>query len=237
MFTLHNGDCLEYMKTLQPKSFDCIVTDPPYGVNMLRGDSTVIGKIHGDLAPPDIKWMADYPAVIFGGNNFCDQLPRSTGWLVWFKYAGEESEHSQAELAWTNCVKTIRHYSEQYTGFMRQREGQWHPTQKPTGLMRWCISKMKLEPGATIFDPYMGSGTTGIAAVQMGLNFIGCEISPEYFAIAEKRIKQAALQPSLFTPSNNRLHRTGGDFPVLPSQSTLEGFTTPEADTTPPASQ
>ena len=214
MFTLHNGDYLEYMKTLPKGSFDCVVTDPPYGVNMLRGDSAIIGKIHGDEVPPDIKWISDYPAVVFGGNNFCDQLPRSTGWLVWFKYAGDESEHSQAELAWTNCVKTIRHYSEQYTGFMRQREGQWHPTQKPTGLMRWAISKMKLNHNATIFDPFMGSGTTGIAAVQLGFNFIGCEISPEYFAIAEKRIKQAALQPGLFTPSNNRLHLTGGTVPA-----------------------
>ena len=83
----------------------------------------------------------------------------------------------------------------------------------------------------------MGSGTTGVAALQLGRKFIGCEIDPKYFAIAESRIQSAALQPSLFTPSNNRLHWTGGDSPASPSQSTLEGFTAPEADTTPPTSQ
>ncbi len=74
-----------------------------------------------------------------------------------------------------------------------------------------CISKMKLESGATIFDPYMGSGTTGIAAVQMGFNFIGCEISPEYFAIAEKRIKSVVFQPSLLHVAQQSVQRTGGE--------------------------
>ena len=98
--------------------------------------------------------------------------------------------------------------------------------------MKWCLAKF-CQAGQTVFHPFMGSGTTGVAAVQLGINFIGCEVSPEYFAVAEKRIKQAALQQTLFTPSNNRLHMDAGDSPRLPSQSTLEGFTPAEQGTTP----
>lgn len=191
------GDCLEVLKTLPDKSFDYIVTDPPYGVSMLRGDSRIKGRIVGDEFPPSIGWMAEYPSIIWGGNNFCDQLPRSTGWLVWYKYAPDESHHSQAELAWTNTVKTIRHWSEQYSGFMRQREGQFHPTQKPINLMIWAMNRSNIPVGATVLDPFMGSGTTGVACVQTGRNFIGIEIDPGYFSIAERRIKDAQAQLTL----------------------------------------
>lgn len=75
------------------------------------------------------------------------------------------------------------------------------------------------------YDPFMGAGTTGVAAISLGRNFIGCELDPVYFSIAERRIKQAALQPGLFTPSNNRLHSDVGDFPAQ------QAFFTPEADT------
>ena len=90
------------------------------------------------------------------------------------------------------------------------KDGAEHPTQKPLRLMQWCIEQCTNNP-QTIFDPFMGSGTTGVAAVQLQRNFIGCELEPEYFSIAEKRIKSAALQPGLFTPSNNRVQRTGGE--------------------------
>lgn len=193
---LYLGDCLEVLPTLE--GVDAVITDPPYGVNMLRGDSRVKGRIQGDKEPPDLRWVAEFPAVVWGGNNFCDQLPRSTGWLVWYKYAPEMSHHSQAELAWTNTTKTIRHYSEQFTGFMRQREGQFHPTQKPIRLMMWCIHHSKVIETATILDPFMGSGTTGVACVKTGRQFIGIEIDEGYFEIAKKRIQEAQMQPRLF---------------------------------------
>jgi len=94
---------------------------------MLRGDSRIKGKIVGDDEIPEVSWMASYPSIIWGGNNFCDQLPRSTGWLVWFKYAGEKSHHSQAELAWTNTVKTVRHYAQQFTGLCASAKGSITP--------------------------------------------------------------------------------------------------------------
>ncbi len=196
--TLHLGDCRHILPTL-PK-VDAVVTDPPYGVGHNKTSATrrykVGGAIANDTTPPDLALLPDVPSIIWGGNNFCDQLPRSTGWLVWYKYHPDGSQHSQAELAWTNCVRTVRHYSEAYHGFMRQRDGWFHPTQKPPGLMKWCLNF--LPAAQTILDPYMGSGTTGIAAAIMGRNFIGCEVNPEYFDIACKRIEDAQRQSDLF---------------------------------------
>lgn len=97
-----------------------------------------------------------------------------------------------AELAWTNVVRTVRYYREAYHGFMRARDGWFHPTQKPPGLMKWCIGFTK--DGSVIFDPYMGSGTTGIASAQMGRKFVGIEIDPGYFEVACRRIEAAQRQ-------------------------------------------
>jgi len=188
--TIIIGDCRDVL----PVECDAVVTDPPYGVKMLRGDSRVKGRIVGDETPPDLRWVAAFPAVVWGGNNFCDQLPRSTGWLVWFKYAADVSEHSQAELAWTNGCRTIRHYAEQFTGFMRQREGQCHPTQKPINLMVWAMRQAKVPEGATVLDPYMGSGTTGVACIRTGRKFIGVEIDPTHFETARQRLTAELAQ-------------------------------------------
>jgi tRNA/tmRNA/rRNA uracil-C5-methylase (TrmA/RlmC/RlmD family) len=87
--------------------------------------------------------------------------------------------------------------------------------------MQWLIETVS-EVGDTIFDPFMGSGSTGVAAIQTGRHFIGCEISAEYFAIAEKRIKSAVFSPNFFTPSNNRLHLDVGDSPAQKDLFTLE---------------
>jgi site-specific DNA-methyltransferase (adenine-specific)/modification methylase len=195
--TLYLGDCLEILPTLG--KVDAVVTDPPYGVSYNPGFGKMAklsSPMVGDGAPPDVRLLASWPAVIWGGNNFCDQLPRSTGWLVWFKYHPDGSQHSQAELAWTNVVRTVRHYSEAYHGFMRQRDGWFHPTQKPPGLMGWCLGFV---PDArTILDPFMGSGTTGVACAKLGRKFIGIEIEPKYFDIACKRIEEAYRQPDFF---------------------------------------
>jgi len=111
-----------------------------------------------------------------------------------------------------------------------------HPTQKSVDLYRYLI-RTYTNPSETVLDICMGSGTTIEAAIIEGRYSIGIEKEQGYYSIAEKRAKQAVLQPNFFTPSNNRLHWTGGDSPAQPSFSTLEGFTAPEADTTPPASQ
>lgn len=186
--TLYLGDCREVLK--QPIRFDAVVSDPPYGVSNNRGDGKVNGTIDGDKEPPDVAWMAAYPSVIWGANNFT--LPRSTGWLVWDKTHAKTCEHSQAELAWTNTVKTIRLHREAYHGFMRQRDGWFHPNQKPPNLIAWAMSW--IPERATVLDPYMGSGTTGIACLRTGRNFIGIEKDPRHFATAVDRIEREVAQ-------------------------------------------
>lgn len=190
--TIYHGDCLEIVPSLIG-SF-AVITDPPYGVNHHPGlgrMSKVAGGIVGDEAPPNVRWMTNFPSVIWGGNNFCDQLPRSTGWLVWDKTNGEKCEHSQAELAWTNLVRTIRIHRENYSGFMRGRDGWFHQHQKPTLLFSWCLQWVP--DGLTILDPYLGSGTCLIAAKNRGMQAVGIEIQELDCEIAAKRMSQGVL--------------------------------------------
>jgi site-specific DNA-methyltransferase (adenine-specific) len=203
--TLYLGDCLEYMKTMPAGSVDAVITDPPYGIaDVWKGGSSCGWGVARLATPERNKWDAAAPTkelfdilvnkgktiIIWGGNYF--PLPLSRGWLIWVKPERGFSL-SEAELAWTNIQMPMRVFEHRRSDPDRE-----HPTQKPVGLMRWCIENYT-KPADTIFDPFMGSGTTGVACVQLGRNFIGCEIDPKYFAIAEKRIKDAAAQPQLFT--------------------------------------
>ena len=79
-----------------------------------------------------------------------------------------------------------------------------HPTQKPVALMLWCLRLLDLPAGSWVYDPYMGSGTTGVACVQMDLNFLGVEIHEPYFAIAQRRIAAERRQGNLFSEESKR---------------------------------
>lgn len=114
---------------------------------------------------------------------------------------------------------------------MGNKEKRFHPSKKPIPVMARIINDLT-KPGDTIFDPFMGSGSTGVAAVMAGRNFIGCEKNKEFFDVAESRLKSAFLSPSLFTPSNTACTGLAGS-PAAPSQTTLEGFTAPQAGSTP----
>lgn len=195
------GDCLEVLPRLPTGCVDAVVTDPPYGVSMLRGDSRIRERILGDEFPPDIRWIADYPAVVWGGNNFCDQLPRNTGWLVWDKFESDLSRHSMAELAWTNAVKTVRVHKQSFRGFTATAShdsDRDHPCQKPVKLMRWCIRLLRLPKNSVILDPYAGTGATAVAAIAEGMRCILIERDPQYVAIARKRVEAAMCKTGLF---------------------------------------
>jgi DNA modification methylase len=213
MFTLHNGDCLEYMKSLQPASVSAIVTDPPYGIAINKSNRLSVSRGFGsetwdaERNAEAVKMISDkfkMPVIIWGGNYYADILPATRGWLAWDKL-NDGRDFGELELAWTNIDTVIRRYKKFP---VKMDGGKVHPTQKPIEIMKWCIEKCS-KIGDVIFDPFMGSGSTGVAALQMGRGFIGCELSPEYFAIAEKRIKQASLQETLFTPSNKACTRQG----------------------------
>ena len=207
--TLYLGDCLDVMKGMPDKSVDAVITDPPYGLGECRQKVLSRRKLAAPIDYGDFDWDST-PAtdeqiaeifrvskhqVIFGGNYF--NLPPSPSWIVWDKLNGR-NDFADCELAWTSHKKAVRKFAYLWNGMIKQRpERRYHPTQKPLSLMRWVIENYT-EPGDTVLDPFMGSGTTGVACVQAGRNFIGVEIDPGYYAIAEKRIRQAQQQPTLW---------------------------------------
>ena len=207
--TLYHGDCLEILPTLG--KVDAVVTDPPYGIgeaagkNASRGNLAVakdFGNDSWDDQPisPELlaavrqagKWL-----VIFGGNYY--PMPPSSCWLVWDKENGN-SDFADCELAWTNLPKAVRRIKYMWNGMLRangEARGD-HPTQKPIGVMSWAINHLP-SPNQTILDPFMGSGTTGVACANLGRTFIGIEIERKYFDIACERITAAYAQGRLFT--------------------------------------
>ena len=204
--TLYLGDCRDILPTL-PK-VDAVITDPPYGLGIdgqkesVRRDGSQLRKHHEklgwDKTIPDSPLMqavlaAGQKHIVWGGNYFSDDLPSSRGWLVWFK--GQTGlTMSDGELAWTSLQIPLRVKNLHRTHLWQ--ESPEHPTQKPTELMEWCLSFV---PDAkTILDPFMGSGTTGVAAMNLQRSFIGIEREPKYFDIACRRIEDAQRQVRLF---------------------------------------
>jgi site-specific DNA-methyltransferase (adenine-specific)/modification methylase len=205
---LYLGDCLEVMKTLPDNSVDAVVTDPPYGLKLdtdytRYGSATSYKQMEGDAQLLDFRWLFDVGKlqVVFGANNWYWQLPRLTqaGWLCWDKRCCEAADKvfgAPFELAWCSRARFFRIYRVQHGGAINADGAnmpRYHPTQKPIKLMRRIIEDLT-KPGDVICDPFMGSGTTGVACVQTGRNFIGIEIDPGYFAIAKRRIEEAQMQ-------------------------------------------
>jgi len=202
--TLYLGDCMEILPTL-PK-VDAVITDPPYGIGDKwakgGGFATAGDKLWSSSEGWDTKIqqpaidvarsLADL-SVIWGGNYY--SLPPSRGYLIWDKMQTGFSL-ADSEFAWVS--KPITPKTFRYARAQLASEGKQHPTQKPLPLMLWCIDQVGNPQ--TILDPFMGSGTTGVAAVRMGRKFIGIEREPKYFDIACKRIEQAAAQGSLLPP-------------------------------------
>ena len=198
--TLYLGDCLEILPTLG--KVDAVVTDPPYGIGehggRFRGrrgqNICVLPNMGWDKERPgrpifDQMLAACSDAIIWGGNYFADYLPPSKGWLYWQKLMG--GDFADGELAWTSLDRALREFTKCPKG-----QGAEHPTQKPVALMEWCLGF--LPDAQTILDPFMGSGTTGVACAKLGRKFIGIEIEPRYFDIACRRIEEAYKQPRLF---------------------------------------
>lgn len=207
--TLYLGDCLELpqARILEPQEGWAIITDPPYGINYkspsgagmtVRGNYPVIV---GDDQPFDPSPFLGFDDVImWGANHFANRLPPSAAWLVWDKREGfAQNNNSDCEMAWCKRGGSARLKRHLWNGMLKASEKdsrRTHPTQKPIEVMRWCIEHL---PNAkTILDPFMGSGTTGVACVKLGRKFIGIDIEPTYFDIACKRIEQAYSQPDMF---------------------------------------
>jgi site-specific DNA-methyltransferase (adenine-specific) len=199
--TLYLADCLTVMPGL---CADAVITDPPYGLGALwvgggggkqtswkfdpaearEWDGKTVDGLEAALKPCR-------QAVVWGGNYY--RFPPSRCWLVWDKKQNDEWTTGQCELAWTNLDRPVRAF--RFAQAEQASEGpKYHPTQKPLALMTWCLKWVD----GDITDPFMGSGTTGVAAIQAGRKFTGIEIEPKYFDIACERIENAQRQDRLF---------------------------------------
>lgn len=212
--TIYNEDCLETMRRMPDGFVDLVLTDPPYGIGVDRTMAKQGGTKYGKAAAAkayyestgwdDVIPNADVFAeilriskhqIIFGGNYFTEYLPPSSSWLVWDKVNGDNG-FADCELAWTSHKSAVRLKRYMWNGMLQQdmknKEQRYHPTQKPTALMRWCLSRYSKKDDL-IYDPFMGSGTTARACKDLGRNYIGSEISKEYCEISEKRLRQEVL--------------------------------------------
>lgn len=199
-FTLHHGDCLEVMATLPANSVDAIVTDPPYGLAEKWTGGTWFqrgvygGNVSWDsaIATKAISHIVsmNVPTIIWGGNYY--ELPPSRCWLIWNKTQTMRTM-ADFEMAWTNFDRPSKAYSRLRNGWARE-----HPTEKPLDLMRWVILNYT-KKGDVVLDPFMGSGTTGVACAMEERSFIGIELERQYFEIAERRIAEAQMQRPLFS--------------------------------------
>lgn len=208
---LWHGDCRDVLPTLGAVA---IVSDPPYGIGYAhsgggRGCHSYAedgarntGPIVGDDAPFDPAHLLRFdPVVLFGADHYAQRLPRGR-WLVWDKLGGKDGwdTFSDVEVAWHNKPGAARIFRLMWKGLCQgagQDKGakRTHPTQKPVALMEWCIAQAGLPD--VVCDPYMGTGATGIAALNLGRRFIGIEIERRFFDIACERIENAQRQGRL----------------------------------------
>ena len=205
--TLYLADCLDVLPTLD--GVDAVVTDPPYGLGeRMQGGTWGAAQKYTTMrawdkqAPQsavDSIVSLGLPSILWGGNYFA--LPPSRCWLSWSKINAVPTMAGM-ELAWTNFDRPAKEIR-----IPVGAHDSGHPTQKPLRLMEWCLGF--LPDAETILDPFMGSGTTGVACANLGRKFIGIEIDEGYFDIACERIRQAYAQPSLFQPEPEKPEQQG----------------------------
>ena len=208
MIKLIKGDCLELMKDIPDKSVDVVITDPPYGI--LGGSKTIGGSKLYKANEYNCEWDNERLSedilkeifrisknqIIFGYNYISDMLPITNSLVVWDKKEKNNwfDNFSDGEIIWTSYKKPLRIFRFLWMGALRKgkRIKRVHPTQKPVELMEWLIKNYTNE-NDIILDPFMGSGSTGIACVNTNRSFIGIELDENYFNIAKERIENAKV--------------------------------------------
>lgn len=206
--TIYHGNCRALQLVERPA---LILADPPYGINYQHGKGATkngSGKHHirghlppfaGDDEPFDPSHILNLEtsAILWGANHYADKLPASPAWYIWDKRDGINSnDNSDCELAWANFGGSIRVYRHVWNGVIRASENgdkHLHGTQKPVALMRWCLMRAKLAPGALVYDPYMGSGPIAKACKQLGYRYIGCELVESYCETAALGLQQEVM--------------------------------------------
>ena len=201
---LLNMDCMEYMAGLPDKAFDLAIVDPPYGI----GVKTNMGRRAGvennnpvaewDCQPPEREYFIELDRVskqqiIWGANHFMDLIgKRSSCWIVWDKLFSEDVSFASCELAYTSFNSVTKRFK-----YSSARSDGIHPTQKPVALYEWLLTNYA-KPGDRILDTHLGSGSSAIAAHNLGFDFVGMELDPDYYKAAVKRFEKHKAQARLF---------------------------------------
>ena len=208
-------DCVQGLKRFADNHFDLAIVDPPYGIdinNQSQGKGGGVArkidytKKDWDKTAPEIIYFNELRRVsknqiIWGANHFISRLPiDSSCWIVWDKDNGE-TDFADCELAWTSFKTAVRRFKWTWAGMrqqnMKHKEERIHPTQKPIALYKWLLINYASE-GNLILDTHLGSGSSRIAAYDLGYDFVGFEIDPEYYEKQEKRFKNFSAQQRLF---------------------------------------
>lgn len=217
--TIYHQDCRVVMaewEGLRTQSFDLLLTDPPYGISAERGQQKRANRQNGNALAQSRDYGVEIwdhePAheaiavarrlcrqqIVFGGNYY--DLPLMRGWLVWDKDNGNNN-YADCELAWTNLDQPIRKLTYRWHGMFQEpgcrKEYREHPTQKPEPVIRWAL--MQVPKSQTVLDPFMGSGTTLVAAKRLGKQATGIEREERYCELAVRRLSQRALPLEMVT--------------------------------------
>lgn len=207
--TIYHGD----WRSIAPPAADLVLADPPYGANIVRKNGH--GAFKGQGRKVDNATTRSYapiigdaesfdplpvialqiPSILWGANYYADKLPPARGWFVWDKE--NSGDFGDVELAWTNIDTAPRLFRHMWNGMLRASERDTprvHPTQKPVALMRWCLQRARLAPGALVFDPYMGSGPVAQACKELGYRYVGCELVEQYCEVAARRLSQEVME-------------------------------------------
>lgn len=205
---VQNRDCMEAMAEFPDKFFELAIVDPPYGIQM----SKQIGKKKGergckwgnkfwdDLRPDEYYFLELFRVsknqIIWGGNYF--DLPSTRCYLIWDKV--QRIDMADCEFAWTSFSSSARIFTFARSNIQGFRNpNRFHPTQKPIELYKWLLQNYA-KPGDKILDTHLGSGSSRIAAWDMGFDFWGYELDKDYFEAMEKRFKTHIAKPTLFAP-------------------------------------
>ena len=207
------ADCLDIMRQLPDKCISLCLCDPPYGIGESNERNATRRNVcrptdYGHYAwdskriPPEyfdeIRRISQNQ-IIFGGNYYGSILGDTSCYIVWDK--DNTGDFADCELAWTSFKTAVRKFKYRWNGMlqenMRDKEKRIHPTQKPVALFEWIL-KLYSKPGDIVLDPFLGSGTTVAACINLERQYIGIEINPDYVLASQQRIKKATEQRRLF---------------------------------------
>lgn len=222
-FGFYNMDCMEGMKQFPDKYFDLAMVDPPYGIGVMsmnytksgavrtRGNSAAKRRDYRKQAEWDVKpdkayfdelFRVSKHQIVWGGNYFDDMLPPSKSFVVWDKRCSDamRNDFADCEYAWSDqgVARIFRFvWNGMIQSNMKHKEERFHPTQKPVALYSWLLNEYA-KPGYKILDTHVGSASSLVACHDLGFQYVGFELDPEYFAAASERLETAKAQSSIF---------------------------------------